>query len=312
VVVDNGSTDGSADVVARWRRPATVIRLADNRGFGAACNIGVRRARHPAVVLLNPDTLLVDDSLPALAEFALMTGSLCGPALLDTHGHRQPSASPPPGGWEVIVEAVLPAVVLPTRVRVRAEPWRSARAVEVGWLTGACLAAPRETLLRLGPFDERIHLYGEDMELGLRAREQSVPSMFAPDVARVVHAGGRSASRRFADGGAAAKLRARREVVAERRGLGRARLDFGTQVAFHASRYVAKRALRRDARREQTWLKAWRAGPCTLEEVGRARRDSRAHPADREQHADEARVAAGSSGPQGLRLTRGFLPWPKG
>ncbi|MDP8956839.1 MAG: glycosyltransferase family 2 protein [Actinomycetota bacterium] len=254
LVIDNASTDGSVDLVRQWRWPATVIMLKENIGFGRANNVGVREAFGKAVVLLNPDTLLVDDSLLDLARLALQTGALCGPELLNADGSRQPSASAIPGGWEVGLTAIFPAALMPERLSDRCEPWRARTYTKVGWLTGACIAAPRAVLRELGPFDERIELYGEDMDLGLRARRSGIESIFAPDVARVVHLSERSAAKRFIDTGTAWKLRNRRLVV--RRELGRPRelYDFSAQVLFHATRYAAKTALRRNTQRERNWL----------------------------------------------------------
>jgi GT2 family glycosyltransferase len=211
------------------------------------------------VLLINPDARLMDGSLGQLAALALAEQALCGPELLNADGSRQPSASALPAGWEVGAQAVFPATVLPHTVRVRCEPWRSPRTIDVGWLTAACIAGPRDLLLDLGPFDESIHLYGEDLDLGLRARRQGVRSIFAPDVARVVHLGGRSAERRFTDGGAARKLATRRVVVRRHVGPWRERYDFGAQLLFHATRYAAKTALGRDAQREGDWLAVARA-----------------------------------------------------
>jgi N-acetylglucosaminyl-diphospho-decaprenol L-rhamnosyltransferase len=256
IVVDNASADDSVAVAKAWPDLVRTVSFPENRGFGAAANAGVREARHEAAILLNPDSRLVDSSLEALADLALELGALCGPELLEADGSRQPSASAPPGGWQVGLEALLPAALLPRALRLRCEPWRAPRRIEAGWLTGACIAAPRELLLRLGPFDERIHLYGEDLDLGVRAGRLGIPSIFAPDVARIVHLGGRSAALRFPDGGAAASLAARRIVTRRLLGGRRERYDHAATVVFHATRYLAKRALRRDGARERAWLEA--------------------------------------------------------
>jgi N-acetylglucosaminyl-diphospho-decaprenol L-rhamnosyltransferase len=260
VVVDSASRDETVERARAWEGPLRLLALGQNLGFGAAANQGVREARHEALALLNPDSVLVDGSLPDLAALAVRRDALCGPELLELDGSRQPSASAPPGGWELLLDALVPAALLPEPLRVRCEPWRASATTEVGWLTGACLAAPRETLLRLGPFDERLELYGEDLDLGLRAWRAGVPSLFAPDVARVVHLGERSTARRLGEARAAWKLRARRDVVRRHLGRGRERADYGAQTVFHAGRFAAKRLLGRPAAREAAWLRAARHG----------------------------------------------------
>jgi GT2 family glycosyltransferase len=260
VVVDNASQDGSADEAEGSSLVDTVIRERENAGFGAASNAGVRAARSDVVVLLNPDTVLVDDSLLALARLARDRRALCGPRLVGGDGVSQPSASPPPGGWEVAVDALLPAAFMPPPLRERCEPSRAERCRKVGWLTGACVAAPRDILLRLGPFDEELHMYGEDLDLGLRARAAGIPVLFAPDVARIVHLGERSTTQRFGATKTALKISTRREVVRRRRGSRRELLDFGSQLVFYATRYAAKSALGRDGRWEREWLSAALSG----------------------------------------------------
>jgi len=107
-----------------------------------------------------------------------------------------------------------------------------------------------------GPFDESIELYGEDVDLGVRARRMGVASLFAPDVARIVHVGGRSAGKRFDDAGARRKLLTRRVIVRRHFGPRRERYDFACQVAFHASRHASKRLLGRGSTPERAWLRA--------------------------------------------------------
>jgi GT2 family glycosyltransferase len=128
----------------------------------------------------------------------------------------------------------------------------------VTWLSGACVAAPRARLLELGPFDETLHLYSEDLELGLRAARSGVASWFLPDVARIVHVGDVSSARRYADSGLEAAA-ANGRLVLER--------AFGKRVAARAQRadrlrlrlrLSAKRLLRRPTERDRAALAALR------------------------------------------------------
>jgi GT2 family glycosyltransferase len=127
----------------------------------------------------------------------------------------------------------------------------------VGWAVGCCIVGRTETLRRLGPFDERIFLYGEDLELGLRAADAGVETWFRPD-ARVLHHRAHSSDRAF--GGEPFDLLAtqRRKVVRERRGRVRAGLDDMLQAATFADRVLLKSLARRDAGRERAQLRALR------------------------------------------------------
>ncbi|HVE68135.1 MAG TPA: glycosyltransferase, partial [Solirubrobacteraceae bacterium] len=82
VVVDNASDD-DPEAAARGWDGGTVdfVRRERNAGFGAASNQGVRRGAGEVVVLLNPDTELLDSSLDDLAAEAARRGAIVGPRL---------------------------------------------------------------------------------------------------------------------------------------------------------------------------------------------------------------------------------------
>jgi GT2 family glycosyltransferase len=125
----------------------------------------------------------------------------------------------------------------------------------VGWAVASCLLARSELFRRLGPFDEGAFMYAEDLELGLRAGDAGVETVFWP-AARVVHSGGHSSRRVF--GGEPFELLAgrRRSVVRDQRGAGRARLDDLLQALTFANRLLLKRLTRRPAERERNQLRA--------------------------------------------------------
>ena len=141
----------------------------------------------------------------------------------------------------------------------RTEPWRLKHTITVAWLTGACIAAPRDVLLALGPFDPAIHLLADDLDLGLRASRAGIPSYFCPDLCRIVHHGRASGSIAFAEGTEQRGAGNRRAVV--RRVYG-ARAERAGWLAARANlrlRLAAKRAVGRDAGRERAALDALRS-----------------------------------------------------
>ena len=211
-----------------------------NLGFGAGVNAGVARAGGDVVVVLNPDTWLVDGGLSRLAELALRTGAIVGPAVRSPDGSRQPSASGPPVGVWPWVRAFLPSGLGPRWVVRRTAPWRLETLTRVSWLTGACLAAPRAVLSELGPFDPAIHLYAEDLDLGLRADAAGVGSYFAPAEATIVHAGKASTAQAFDDLGRAQAARNGRAVLRRRYGARRERLAWAAEVAGLRLRVAVK------------------------------------------------------------------------
>ncbi len=258
VVVDAGSRDGSA--AAARAAGAEVVQLA-NVGFGRGVNAAVARVRTPACVVLNPDVELVDSSLALLAAEAVRPGGaerLLAPLVLRPDGTRQDSVHADPSSAAVALSALVPPAVLPPALRRHVQPWRADDARPVAWAVGCCLVAPTATLARLGPFDPRIFLYGEDLELGLRAATAGVATWWWPH-GRVVHHAGHAAARAF--GGEPFELlaRQRRAVLGELRGPRAARADDVLQGATFASRTALKRSLGRSAARERRQLRALRA-----------------------------------------------------
>jgi GT2 family glycosyltransferase len=141
------------------------------------------------------------------------------------------------------------------------------RTTRVSWLSGACVAGPRDVLLELGPFDPAIHLYGEDMDLGLRAAAAGVPSYFCPDVCALVHHGRGSTAVRWREGPAGAIESNRRAVARRAFGARRERRAWRARKLNYLLRVLAKRALGRDATWERAVLRAARAatGPALPE-----------------------------------------------
>jgi N-acetylglucosaminyl-diphospho-decaprenol L-rhamnosyltransferase len=256
VVVDNASEDDPETAAQRWRGPLRFKQLDSNEGFGAAANAGVTEATCDAVVIVNPDTELLDGRLGDLARFALTERALAGPRVRNADGSVQPSASGPPVGVWPWVGAIVPGALAPPPVRTRTEPWRLARATRVAWLTGACVAGPADVLRRLGPFDPAIEMYGEDLDLGLRAAAAGVESWFCPQTAEILHHGGGSAAQRYDDGPDEIVARTRRAVLRRAYGERRERRARGAQVLNLRLRIAAKRILGGDAGRDRAALDA--------------------------------------------------------
>ena len=257
VVVDNASSDDTV-ALAKGAANAQVIALGENIGFGRATNLGVAALGDPVTVLLNPDVELLDDSLRLLAAEALREGArerLLAPLVLGSGGARQDSVHPPPGSFAAVAGAVLPFTLLPTRVASPMAPWRASSPRRVGWAVGCALVARTETLRRLGPFDERIFLYGEDLELGLRAADAGIETWFWP-AARVLHHGAHTTLEAFGEEPLTLLARARRDAIARRRGTRDVLFDDLTQAATFSSRVAGKTAARRPSVRERRQLRA--------------------------------------------------------
>jgi GT2 family glycosyltransferase len=258
VFVDNGSHDGTLELLERRRSSRDrIIAFTENRGFGAASNAGVLAARHPVVIFLNPDCVLIDGSLAELAQLASESEALCGPRMLNRDGSPQCSAFAPYASWESALLALLPAKAMGHKLLRRCDPWRLDERLDVGWISASCLAGPRELLLKLGPFDERLPHYGEDTDLCIRARRTGARVVFAPDTARIIHLGGTSAAKAFDDLGARRQMTASIWIARRRYGPARAAFAIGSLLLQHVTRLAAKRALGGDAEWHRASLRGW-------------------------------------------------------
>jgi GT2 family glycosyltransferase len=199
VVVDNASTDGSADGLAD-RAGVIVIRNADNRGFGAAANQGAAIARTDWVLFVNPDTgftpgdpsRLVAELDPRVAVVAALQ--------VDEHGAARAETA----GYEPTIRRYLVWALVPTRFHWTFGPWLGppfpTEDLAVDWVSGAFVAVRRAVFERLQGFDERFFLYHEDVDFGRRARRAGYRVIVRPSVAVYHEVAHGAASRRVASG----------------------------------------------------------------------------------------------------------------
>jgi len=197
VVVDNASTDGSAEAVRSRYPEALAIANAENAGFARGCNQGWRASRAPYVLFLNPDAEVgpgAVETLVRLLESRPAVGA-AGPRTRGSDGTIQVSTGP---DLTPLSERRQRRLVL--GVARRAAPALAeaealhAREHEPAWVSGSCLIARRTALEAVGGFDERFFLYEEDADLCRRLREAGWRVVFTPE-AEVTHHLGRSMSK---------------------------------------------------------------------------------------------------------------------
>jgi GT2 family glycosyltransferase len=202
VVVDNGSTDGSVDLV-RTRFPSVrLIVNHGNLGYGGAANQGIAACSAPAVLLLNSDTVLARDALRALGGYLAERPrvAVVGPKLvkLDESPHRSAFAYPSVADT-LLGESGLHLLV--RRVPLLRERFHrtSSQTVarRVSWVVGAALAIRRSAFEAVGGFDSTYFMYGEEVDLCRRLERAGFETHFAP-VTTVVHLGGASSGSRIA------------------------------------------------------------------------------------------------------------------
>lgn len=213
LVVDNGSQDDTRERAAAHPAVTRVLHLPENPGFGTAANHGMRAATGELLAVLNPDVVLTGPVFDEMVAAAGPEGlDLAAPWMADLEGNPTGSgyAASGPGKWLL---QLLGGAAMADRLRRGAGPgWLAVlplgtlgrgvdartrrRRVAADWLCGACLVMRRPVFEALGGFDEEIFLYGEDEELGYRARQRGFRVEVLP-AGPVLHAVG--APGNFAD-----------------------------------------------------------------------------------------------------------------
>lgn len=186
VVADNGSGDGVEQMVAEKYPTVEALRFDENFGFAGACNRLAAATDSDYILLLNPDTVVVPGLLEAFAEAAdaAPDGALLGGRTLYPDGGVDPrSCFGPPTLWSTFcqssgLERLFGSTPMFTTGSLGG--WDRASVREVGFLSGCLLYCRRDVWEELGGFDERFFMYGEDTDLGARARALGYPSIFTP------------------------------------------------------------------------------------------------------------------------------------
>jgi len=197
IVVDNASSDGTAEAV-RTRFPfVEIVGGERNLGFAGGNNLGLRQAGGDAVLLVNSDVSAAAGTLQALAHELAARPDLgvISAGLRTAAGDAQPFAF----GDDPTLAYLLRRGVRALARRGPLHDWDVDRPVETGWVSGACMGVRRAAIERVGLLDERFALYFEDVDWCLRIRRAGWKVSYDPRFP-VTHLGGRSLpERRVAD-----------------------------------------------------------------------------------------------------------------
>jgi GT2 family glycosyltransferase len=201
IVVDNASPDETVAVAAAASPDVTIIQRAHNGGFADGCAAGANAARGRWLLFLNPDTVIAEDAIEALLTCASEhpTAGIIGGRFVHEDGHNDPrSWWGKPSLWsEVCFASTLTTFLAGSRLfdPESPRPWTGDldETREAPAISGAFMLVKREVWDRLGGFDPKFFLYGEDTDFCLRAAKTGCRPMVT---ARAVcyHAGGRSSS----------------------------------------------------------------------------------------------------------------------
>lgn len=222
VVVDNASSDGTAEEVAdRWPG-VRVLRQDRRQGLSANMNLGMRGSVGPFVMMCNSDIVFRAGAIDCLAEFLAShpQAAMAAPRLLSPEGEVWPVARRW-YTWRVLALRRLPgrrrnAQLRPVQ-RHLYEDWDGIEPRRVDWVLCAATLVRRSALEAIGLMDERFRIYFTDVDLALRAHEGGWEVWAVPE-AEVVHHW-RRASRRPLSAAWFSHLHSLVVFVAKHRGL---------------------------------------------------------------------------------------------
>ena len=194
VVVDNDSSDGSAAAVTDEFPQATVLVQSKNLGYGRAANVGLERCRGRFVLLLSPETTVDPQCVGRLADFLLTRpdAGAVGPRLVLSNGRLEPDARrafPIPS--TLFYQTVGLSKVFPKSARFGRHnmghlPETEVHEMDAG--SAACLMLRMSALDRVGFFDPRYFMFGEDLDLCYRLKLGGWKVFYLPSARATRHA----------------------------------------------------------------------------------------------------------------------------
>lgn len=196
IVVDNNSTDGSAEMMAAKFPEAVYIHNKDNKGFSRANNQGVALAKGEYILFLNPDTVMPEDFLPRMIAYmdAHPQAGAIGPRLIDGKGVYAPDGKK---SFPSLSVALFKTTGL-NRIFSKSAYFNKYYAVHIGehetaeveGLSGCCMMVRSSLLPQIGgAFDEDYFMYCEDVDLCYRIQQAGYKNIYYPEVTLIHYKG---------------------------------------------------------------------------------------------------------------------------
>jgi GT2 family glycosyltransferase len=246
-VVDNASTDGTADVV-RERFPwVHLVASPENLGFGRAVNLVAERTTGEWLATANDDVVVTPDALERLVAAAAPGVGAVAPRLVLPDGSTEQSVYAFPS----------PLLAAATELGLRGRPaerlclpgaWDPERPRAVPWAIAAFLLLRREAFAAAGGFDAGQWMYAEDLSLGWRLRRAGWVTRYEPG-AVVHHRGGAATGAAFGDERTRRRMEATYAWMRDARGGVRTTATAGIGWAAHGLRAAVRRGPARDRAR---------------------------------------------------------------
>lgn len=200
IVVDNASADGSAEMVRNEFASVKLIENAENRGFAAANNQAMAVAKGRYVLLLNSDTVVLDNALAQAVSFADVNSraAVTGCRVLNPDRTLQATCFMFPSILNMLLSSTYLYKLFPgSRFfgREKMTWWDRNDIRQVDVVTGCFMLVRREAIDEVGMMDERFFMYAEETDWCYRFKQAGWQVLFTP-CAEIIHLGGQSTAKR--------------------------------------------------------------------------------------------------------------------
>lgn len=200
IVVDNASEDGSVEAVRKKYPKVNLIASNENLGFGKANNLALKKAKGKYIVLINPDTIVKENSFSNLIKFFEETpeAGIAGCKVLNPDGSLQLACRRSfPGPWTSFTKVSGLSRLFPKNkifARYNLTYLDEDSTYEVDAISGAFMMLRKEVYEKVGGFDEQFFMYGEDLDLCYRIQKSGY-KVYYVHTTEIIHYKGESTRR---------------------------------------------------------------------------------------------------------------------
>ena len=197
LVVDNNSSDDSTTLIKDRFPEVSLIELSENIGFAGANNLAAKQAKGRYVLLLNPDTVVLDEAIDKLVSWADCNSDM---GIYGGSNYFGDMSRNPTAGWNMSsiwslfctgigLSSVFRSSKIFNPESLASWSWNEPRIVDI--VTGCFMLLRTEHWEKLTGFDLQFKMYGEDADICLRSAAMGKPCVLVPD-AGIIHYGGAS------------------------------------------------------------------------------------------------------------------------
>jgi len=204
LIIDNASDDGSVEFIKEKFPLVKLIANQKNLGFGKANNIGLKEATGKYILLINPDTIVAEDTFEKMIKFfeSNVSAGLAGCKILNPDGTLQLACRRSfPGPWTSFTKVTgLSSLFSNSRIfaRYNLTYLDENQTYEVDAISGSFMMMRKEVYEKVGGFDEQFFMYGEDLDLCYRIQKAGY-KVFYVHTTQIIHYKGESTKRSSLD-----------------------------------------------------------------------------------------------------------------